>query len=360
MNLPQYIPPLSISPVASQGTTASVSAALEVGAGNISLTLDKATRILLPNQSGKLAGYIRNGVFSKITSTCSADTQVAGDVLNPGSECKIDVGSDLIIWTKHFTTFVAYSETPVSTPSATQAVSAGGGMIAGLYGTVNTPDTLLDAHGIPITNSTKNTSQTISGTGGSTDTNIETDTAKTNDTVPNQTVKVWAFTQIMHVGTISNEVAALQTLLTQDGFYDGPISGKVGALTYAATRKYQQAHSLKLTGLVDKYTMNALNSEMSEPISIPDIEVLVSTMSSGDSTQTDTQTTFTRTLVIGDTGDDVTALQNLLTKDGFYTGPITGKVGALTYAAVRKYQYAHNIKLSGYTDAQTRAALNAE
>ena len=48
---------------------------------------------------------------------CSADTQVAGDALAVDGECKIDSGADLVIRTKHFTSFATFSSTTNSNNS---------------------------------------------------------------------------------------------------------------------------------------------------------------------------------------------------------------------------------------------------
>ncbi len=93
------------------GKTVTVSTVIEIGYGDIPLTFSKAVRLLIPGQAGKYAGYSRNGQFTKISTTLAEDTQAAGDALADGSDGKIDVGSDLVIWTKHFTSFVTYTQT---------------------------------------------------------------------------------------------------------------------------------------------------------------------------------------------------------------------------------------------------------
>lgn len=99
------------------GKTTTVASVIEVGAGNISLTFDNAVRLVLPGQSGKLVGFIRNGNFTQITGVCAADDQSTEDSsLSAGSDCYINFGTDLVVWTKHFTQFVTYSQT-ASTPS---------------------------------------------------------------------------------------------------------------------------------------------------------------------------------------------------------------------------------------------------
>lgn len=67
---------------------------------------------------------------------------------------------------------------------------------------------------------------------------------------------------------------------------------------------------------------------------------------------------FTTLLKLNDTGSEVTELQKKLTSLGFYTGPITGKFGGLTFAAVKALQKAHGLDQVGYVGPGTRALLN--
>lgn len=67
---------------------------------------------------------------------------------------------------------------------------------------------------------------------------------------------------------------------------------------------------------------------------------------------------FSAYLSVGSRGADVTALQNRLTAEGAYSGPVTGTFGPLTEQGVKNYQSAHGLAQSGALDAATRAALN--
>jgi len=67
---------------------------------------------------------------------------------------------------------------------------------------------------------------------------------------------------------------------------------------------------------------------------------------------------FSRYLDVGSTGTEVTALQDRLKADDFYSGPITGTFGALTEAAVKKYQAAHGLTQLGVVGPSTRTLLN--
>ncbi|NHN30154.1 S-layer homology domain-containing protein [Paenibacillus agricola] len=104
-----------------------VSAVIEVGSPDVTLIFDKAVRLLIPNQAGKAVGYIKGNVFTPITEIISADTQDAADrELVAGGEGKIDVDSDQVIWTKHFTKFASYTPAP-TTPKSSYGSSSGGG-----------------------------------------------------------------------------------------------------------------------------------------------------------------------------------------------------------------------------------------
>ncbi len=68
-------------------------------------------------------------------------------------------------------------------------------------------------------------------------------------------------------------------------------------------------------------------------------------------------------LTPGDTGDDVTILQKVLTVQGFYAGPLNGKFGPATEAALAKFQKAHGIALTkadgaGLVGTKTKTLLN--
>lgn len=118
LNLPTIKANNSVTVVPSAGKEAAVSAVLEVGDDDNILILDRAARLLIPGQAGKNAGYYRGSSFSAITTDCTADDQTIVDAqLGNGAECKIDVGNDMVIWTKHFTSFLSYTESEAPSTS---------------------------------------------------------------------------------------------------------------------------------------------------------------------------------------------------------------------------------------------------
>ena len=98
---------------------------VEVGGGDLSLTFDKAVRFDMVGDAGIRVGFLSDGLFHEITSICNDDTQDTNNLLPSGGDCKINVGSDLVIWTKHFTTFVSF------TSSSPSQLGSGGGSTPG-------------------------------------------------------------------------------------------------------------------------------------------------------------------------------------------------------------------------------------
>jgi hypothetical protein len=84
-------------------------------------------RILFSNQSGKKVGYQRSGEsFTEITTVCQDDSQSIGDALSTDGDCKINVSSDLVVWTKHFTKFATYTQVSSSSGSSGTTASSVG------------------------------------------------------------------------------------------------------------------------------------------------------------------------------------------------------------------------------------------
>lgn len=133
------------------GKTAAVSSVIEVGYGDIPLTFTKAVKLTIPGQAGKDAGYYRNGVFTKITATAAENSQTWADAnIAEGSDARIDVNNDLIIWTKHFTQFVTYSQTAIpaggnggggttTVSNASAITAASGGTVSSNGATITIP-----------------------------------------------------------------------------------------------------------------------------------------------------------------------------------------------------------------------------
>lgn len=106
ITLPTVQTNANISIPTPSGTSTTVGTVIEVGSDSVSLTFDKPVRLLISGQVGKLVGFERNGTFTQINTVCTADS--ASTALSANGDCYINVGNDMVVWTKHFTQFVTY------------------------------------------------------------------------------------------------------------------------------------------------------------------------------------------------------------------------------------------------------------
>ncbi|HEY1060106.1 MAG TPA: cadherin-like beta sandwich domain-containing protein [Daejeonella sp.] len=93
------------------GEVTTVGLIIEVGSETNSLSFSKGVRLLLPGQSGMRVARVHGLVYTEITAVGSSDTQAAGDALPAEGAFKINVGADLVIWTKAFSRFITFTQT---------------------------------------------------------------------------------------------------------------------------------------------------------------------------------------------------------------------------------------------------------
>lgn len=60
-------------------------------------------------------------------------------------------------------------------------------------------------------------------------------------------------------------VRAAQTLLQQQGYYQGTVDGVIGSQTAAAIRRYQVAEKLRVTGQLNPQTARSLGLPLPSP-----------------------------------------------------------------------------------------------
>jgi uncharacterized repeat protein (TIGR02543 family) len=211
------------------GVTKTLNMAIELGFSGVKLSFDKGVRILFPGQADKRVGYVRTGItFTEITNVCSADNQTVGNALLADTECKINAsnGLDLVVWTKHFTTFATYSQT-------TNAVAVTGGA-GGFY------------------------------------------QPSVTKTIISTTSTEYKFTSDLQVGSTGADVIELQKLLVTAGHLimpKGVAYGYFGNATKAAVIKYQLAKGITpAAGYFGPKTRNILiSSSASSTTSIKDM-----------------------------------------------------------------------------------------
>jgi len=72
-------------------------------------------------------------------------------------------------------------------------------------------------------------------------------------------VSTFSFNSDLRQGMSGNDVTQLQTKLTSEGVYTGPITGTFGTLTLKAVKAYQASKGLPQTGFVGTLTRAQLN-----------------------------------------------------------------------------------------------------
>ena len=127
-------------------------------------------------------------------------------------------------------------------------------------------------------------------------------------------------------GDQGTSVKTLQEKLKALGYLTGAADGRYGAGTVKAVEAFQKDNGLEATGRVDEDTMAALNAK-----EIP------------------ARASFAR----GDIGDDVKALQERLKALGYLEGEADGNFGSKTEQAIRRFQQAKSIKVTGKADEET-------
>ena len=137
-------------------------------------------------------------------------------------------------------------------------------------------------------------------------------------------------------GSSGPTVYNIQVRLNALGYNVGPLDGKFGRRTDAAVRDFQRLNGLTVDGRVGPQTSAALFSDSAVAYH--------------------TVVTYTK-LRRGDSGAQVTRLQQALAAAGLYSGAITGYFNYATYVAVIDFQTAHGLKVDGIAGQQTLSLL---
>jgi murein DD-endopeptidase MepM/ murein hydrolase activator NlpD len=131
---------------------------------------------------------------------------------------------------------------------------------------------------------------------------------------------------------VSADTAALQVALRAKGLYGGSVDGVAGPATRAAVRALQARRGLAIDGIAGPRTRRALGRRGRPRLG-------------------------TRALAAPARGWDVAALQFLLARHGFPSGPVDGGLGPRTDAAIRRFQAWAGLGADGVAGPATLSAL---
>lgn len=164
-------------------------------------------------------------------------------------------------------------------------------------------------------------------------------------------------------GDSGAQVSRLQDLLRRAGYFSGPSTGYFGAVTKDSVVRFQKAFRLNADGLVDRATIAALESAPAPGPATGGRPVVnnpvrpVTPVTPIVNNPRPAVIAITRQLQPGDSGDDVKALQQLLTTLKYFNGPVTGFYGPLTETAISNFQKDKNLEVDGIFGSNTARAI---
>ncbi len=141
-------------------------------------------------------------------------------------------------------------------------------------------------------------------------------------------------------GDEGEDVRSLQERLRVAGFYYGNSTGIFGPITEEAVKQFQEAYKLNVDGVVGPVTLRKL-----PPAGVGYGEETPHAHIDGDK------------LHLGDRGEAVRVLQEQLIKAAYLQGEPNGYYGPYTADAVRRFQEANHLTVSGVAGPTTRAKL---
>ena len=149
------------------------------------------------------------------------------------------------------------------------------------------------------------------------------------------------------MGTTGEAVKTVQSILASLGYYDGPQDGRYGEQTMYAVRAFQAKNGLKVDGMVGEKTYAKLTDgsalKKNEGTTAPSDD------SKGLSPN--------GSMILGSSGSDVMAAQQLLAEYGYYKGLLDGKYSYEMQEAVRSFQRRNGLDADGKIGPKTLAKL---
>ena len=163
-----------------------------------------------------------------------------------------------------------------------------------------------------------------------------------------------ASAQSYSLGDEADEVATIQTALTELGLYSADITGHFGEKTETAVKKFQKKYAFETNGIVDEDVFDELCKAAG-------ISASGSSSSSSSSSGSGSSSASSSTLLkAGDESTAVRQLQENLAALGYYSGSITGHFGSITQEAVKKFQRQNGLSADGIAGSKTLDAISSK
>lgn len=141
-----------------------------------------------------------------------------------------------------------------------------------------------------------------------------------------------------------DQVKQAQAILKERKFYSGEQTGKLDDATRDGLNRYQLAENLKITGTLNKDTLEKMNIPLTDSQKgIP--KPPKSGQTSGDGEK--------KPPVFRATREQISEAQNRLKEKGFYNGEANGELNDETREGLKKYQITNGIKVTGTLNRET-------
>ncbi|WP_318246497.1 peptidoglycan-binding protein [Guptibacillus algicola] len=145
------------------------------------------------------------------------------------------------------------------------------------------------------------------------------------------------YSQTLSIGERGQAVSDIQTKLKNKGYYNYSVDGIFGPITEKAVKQFQKAKGLSVSGVVDQATENALNAAPAKAKPSQEAE---------------------QTLKVGARGVEVSTVQQQLKNKGYYSYTVDGIFGPITEKAVKQFQSANGLSITGVVDGKTKEKLS--
>lgn len=163
--------------------------------------------------------------------------------------------------------------------------------------------------------------------------------------------------EALSLGMQGNDVKALQTRLRELGYLSASADGSYGENTRVAVYNFQKAHGIKADGKASTATLNAIYNSTAKKASEVDVPLTPTPKPTNGGSVTTVVTTGYTTLAAGDNNEAVRLLQEALKAAGYFSGTVTGNFGSGTQTAVRNFQKAMCLRVTGVAGPTTQRLL---
>jgi peptidoglycan hydrolase-like protein with peptidoglycan-binding domain len=147
------------------------------------------------------------------------------------------------------------------------------------------------------------------------------------------------------------QIIQVQTMLKSKGMYGGDASGKLDDATRESIKTYQKGNGLRETGTLNRATLEKMGVELTDRQKL--IPVSPNSYASADSPKATNSESKPRGPIFRATKDQIVEAQKMLKSKGIYSGDESGKLDDATRAALKKYQEANGVKVTGTLNQAT-------